>query len=137
MSLYLCIFDGDDDLDGVDVGGYADFNALRDVVVKNLELGYPGSRFPTFVLHADCDGEWTPNECRSLIVELEQIEEEMKEREALPFPSEWQSTVAHLLGLKPKSSFESFLDVDGEFLIERILSLARKASSRSLPITFQ
>jgi len=58
MGLYLCIFDGEEDVNGVEIGSYADYNALRDYVVRELELGKAGTRFPTFVLHSDCDGEW-------------------------------------------------------------------------------
>jgi len=137
MSLYLCIFDGDDDIDGIDVGGYADFNALRDLVIEKLEFGNAGSRFPTFVLHSDCDGEWTSDQCRSLISELEGIESELKELGPVPFSSSWQSAVAASIGLVPKSSFESFLDADGEFLLRRMLDLAKKACSRKLSVIFQ
>jgi len=45
VGLYLCIFDGDEEVDGVEVGAYADYNALRDYVVRELETGRAGSRF--------------------------------------------------------------------------------------------
>ena len=73
MGLYLCIFDGDEDVDGVEVGAYADYNALRDCIVRELEAGEAGSRFPTFILHSDCDGEWTVAECQRLQGELTEI----------------------------------------------------------------
>jgi hypothetical protein len=57
MGLYLCVFDGDEDLEGVEVGAYADYNAVSDFVVRELEAGRLSSWFPTFVLHSDCDGE--------------------------------------------------------------------------------
>jgi len=72
MGLYLCIFDGDEDVDGVEVGAYADYNALRDYIVRDLEAGKVGSRFPTFILHSDCDGEWSVAECQMLQGELAQ-----------------------------------------------------------------
>ena len=34
MGLYLCIFDGEEDVNGVEIGSYADYNALRDYVVR-------------------------------------------------------------------------------------------------------
>jgi len=89
MGLYLCIFDGDEDVDGVDVGAYADHNALRDYIVCELEAGEAESRFPTFIA--------------------------------------WQETVAKSIGLDPQNAFESFIDVDGEFLLERLQSLVKNA----------
>ena len=70
MGLYLTIFAGDEELDGVEVGAYADFSAFRDAVVSNLEAGNAGDRFPTLILHSDCDGEWSPDEAAKLEIEL-------------------------------------------------------------------
>jgi len=36
MGLYLCIFDGDEDVDGVDVGAYADPGFRRSLPGKRL-----------------------------------------------------------------------------------------------------
>ena len=137
MGLYLCIFDGDEDVDGVEVGAYADYNALRDYVVRELEAGRAGSRFQTFVLHSDCDGEWSVAECQRLQGELAEIVEALKERPAVDFASEWQRGVAKSIGLEPQNAFECFIDVDGEFLLERLQSLTRNAIERRLPILFQ
>lgn len=137
MGLYLCIFDCDDDLDGVDVGPYADFNALRDYVVRELEGGQAGSRFPTFILHSDSDGEWSVADCEKLQNELGEIAKALKGRPATSFVSDWQKSAAKSLGLLPQNAFESFIDVDGEFLIERLQSLAGGALKRGLPILFQ
>ena len=137
MGLYLCIFDGDEDVDGVEVGAYADYNALRDYVVRELEAGNAGARFPTFVLHSDCDGEWSVVECQRLHGELAEIVEALKERPAIDFASEWPKRVSKSIGLQPKNAFESFIDVDGEFLLERLQSLAQNAIERRLPILFQ
>jgi Immunity protein 70 len=137
MGLYLCIFDGDEDVDGVEVGAYTDYNALRDYVVRELETGRAGSRFPTFVLHSDCDGEWSVAECQRLQGELAEIVADLKERPAIDFASDWQKVVAKSVGLKPQNAFESFIDVDGEFLIDRLQSLVKNAVARRLPIVFQ
>jgi hypothetical protein len=56
MGLYLCVFQGDEELDGVDVGSYGDFNHFRSVVA-GLEDGPPGSKYPTLILHPDSDGD--------------------------------------------------------------------------------
>jgi|ERR1051326_1234157 hypothetical protein len=137
MGLYLCIFDGDEEVDGVEVGAYADYNALRDYVVRELEAGRAGSRFPTFVLHSDCDGEWSVSECQRLKNELAEISAALKQRPAVAFFSDWQRTVAKSIGLAAQNAFESFIDVDGEFLLERLQNLAKKAVERRLPILFQ
>ena len=73
MGLYLCIFEGEAEVDGVDVGGYDDFGFFRDAVAKYLESGKPGSSYPTLMLHSDCDGDWSARECKQLGQELESI----------------------------------------------------------------
>jgi Immunity protein 70 len=70
---HLCVFDGDDEIDGVEVGPYADFGGLRDYVVGELEGGQPGTKFPTFVLHSDCDGEWSVDDTAKLLAQTEKI----------------------------------------------------------------
>lgn len=137
MGLYLCIFDGDDDVDGIEVGAYADYNALRDYIVRELESGKAGSRFPTFVLHSDCDGEWSVADCQRLQGELAEIAVGLQQRPAVAFPSDWQKAVAKSVGLEPQNAFESFIDVDGEFLLERLQNLVKNALERRLPIVFQ
>ena len=136
MGLYLCIFDGDEDVNGVEVGSYADFGALRDHVVRELELK-AGDRFPTFILHSDCDGEWSVADCQKLQVELDEIGVALKARPAIAFSSDWQRVVAKSIGLKPQNAFESFIDVDGEFLLDRLQDLVKDALARRLPILFQ
>jgi hypothetical protein len=137
MGLYLCIFDGDEDVDGVEVGAYADYNALRDHVVRELESGKAGSRFPTFVLHSDCDGEWSVADCQKLQGEFAEIASAFQKRPVIAFPSDWQKAVAKSIGLKPQNAFESFIDVDGEFLLKRLQNLVKVALERRLPISFQ
>ena len=137
MGLYLCIFDGDEDIDGVEIGSYADYNAMRDYIVHKLEAGKAGSGFPIFVLHSDCDGEWSTDECEKLQNELFEIVANLKQRPTVEFASDWQKNVAKSIGLNPQNAFESFIDVDGEFLLERLQSLAKNALKHRLPILFQ
>jgi hypothetical protein len=137
MGLYLCTFDGDEDVDGVDVGAYADFNALRDFVVRELEGSRAGSRFPTFVLHSDSDGEWSVSDCERLQNELDEIATALRALPAAGFVSDWQKAAAKSVGLVPQNALESFLDVDGELLVERLQELVAGALKRRLPILFQ
>ena|ERR1700733_3650694 len=137
MGLYLCIFDGDEDVDGVEVGSYGDFNYLRDYIVRELEDGKAGSRFPVFILHSDCDGEWSSSDCEKLKHELKEIMTTLRQHPTIRFASEWQKPVADSVGLNPKNAFESFMDVDGEFLLERLHSLTENAVKRQQAILFQ
>ncbi|WP_175831258.1 Imm70 family immunity protein [Burkholderia cepacia] len=137
MGLYLCIFDGDDEVEGVEVGPYADFDNLRQYIVRELEGGISGSRFPVFILHSDCDGEWSAPECKALEVELDEVIRCMKQQSPIPLSSDWQTSIAQQLGITPANAFESFVDVDGEFVLGRIRDLASIASRRNLSIIFQ
>lgn len=141
MGLYLCIFSSDaadDEVDGIEVGSYDDFHSLRLAISRSLETGQWGSRFPVLMSHPDSDGEWSPAEAIALAEELQIIEAELA---ALP-PSgfaagSWQEGVAKSLGLAPKTLRECFIDVDGEFLLERLKLLALTAAKLGSPISFQ
>ncbi len=137
MGLYLCVFDDDEELEGVEIGNYADFQAFRNSVSDMLEGGIKGARFPTLILHFDSDGEWSHSECDTLKRELTTIANEFTQLPAKPYPAEWQRQVGDLLGLKPTSLHESFIDVDGEPLLDRLVELCDIAIQRQLPIVFQ
>jgi hypothetical protein len=137
MSLYLCVFDEDEELDGVDAGAYSDFGDFRNTIAKELERGKIGSRFPTLMLHSDCDGQWDVEHCEKLESELEVISAEFKERPPKPFFAEWQKNIAKQYGLCPGNLCDCFIDVDGEPLLERLVGLAQLAQRRQLPILFQ
>jgi hypothetical protein len=137
MSLYWCVFAGRTELAGVEAGAYADFHALRQAIAAGLEGGSAGSRFPVLMLHSDCDGEWSATACARLQDELATIIAEMKGRPPLPFPGSWQQRVAAAAGLNPRNAFESWIDVDGEFLLQGLQRLAALAVERGQPILFQ
>jgi hypothetical protein len=137
MGLYLTIFDDDEELDGVEIGSYADFDAFRNSVVVNCESGVAGRRCPTLILHSDCDGQWAPAEAAELEKELEHVASVFRELPPIPFSSHWQVQVAKTLGARPQTLFDCFIDVDGEPLIDRLISLARLSREKDLPILFQ
>lgn len=137
MSLYLCVFEEDEELDGVDVGAYSDFGHLRATVANILERGNLGSRFPTLMRHSDCDGEWNLEECKKLQNELQIISNEFKQQPPEAFCAEWQEKVAKQIGLRPANLCDCFIDVDGEPLLERLVNLVKLAQRRNLPILFQ
>ncbi len=136
MGLYLCVFDGDEDIDGVDVGGY-DVDFLRKCICERLERGRPGSRFPTLMCHSDCDGEWSVADCFVLESELNFIISELAELPPRDLPGAWQGRLAKSLGIVPRTLADSFLDVDGEPLLTRLRDLCRLAIQRGQPIVFQ
>jgi hypothetical protein len=137
MGLYLCIFEGDEEVDGVEVGPYADFNAFRDRVIVELEGGNAGSKFPTLILHSDSDGQWSPAEAGKLEKELKAIGDEFHRRPAARIKSDWQKQVAKSVGLQINNLYDCFFDVDGEPLLERLINLAKLSQQRGLPILFQ
>ena len=137
MSLYLCIFDEDEEIDGIDVGAYSDFGTLHDTIATVLEGGNAGTRFPVFMLRPGCDSEWRVSDCAKLESELEIITAELKQQPPRELFSEWQKNVAKRIGLHPRTLYDCFIDVDGEPLLERLFDLARLARHRGLPILFQ
>jgi hypothetical protein len=137
MGLNLVIFDGEDEIESVDVGAYSDFGNFRDAVTQNLEGGTAGARFPTLMLHSDCDGNWTPGEAAVLEKELEVISTRFKELPPIPFQAGWQKGVAEEFGIEPKSLYDCFIDVNGDPLLLRLASMAKLSQERNLPIAFQ
>ncbi|MDR2240737.1 MAG: immunity 70 family protein [Zoogloeaceae bacterium] len=137
MGLYLCIFDDDDELDGVEVGSYNDFGTFRSAIAAHVEGGMEGSRCPTLMLHSDCDGQWSPEEAGKLRTELTVIAEKFMELPPEPLGDGWRSEVAKTFGLRPGNLYECFFDVDGEPLLDRLMGLAQLSVGRNLPILFQ
>ena len=126
MSLYLCIFREDEEIEGVEVGSYDDFGRFRDTVAAKLENGHQGSRFPILQLHPDSDGQWTVDECRGLTAELERIQKELSRLPPATFAAD-QEAIAEELNLVPRNLSESFIDIDGEHLLSRLIDLCRLA----------
>jgi hypothetical protein len=137
MSLYLCVFQDENEFEGVEVGNYSDFGHFRDTVAEMLEHGRRGSRFPILMLHSDSDGEWNVDDCAAFERELEIISAEFKRLPTREFFSDWQKNLAKQFGFRPKSLYECFIDIDGEPLLERLLNLVAVAQRRKLPILFQ
>jgi len=137
MGLYLCIFDGDEEVEGVEVGPYSDFNAFRDCIVREIENGNAGSKFPLIVLHSDSDGQWSPVEARQLEIELSSIREKFRRRPPIKILSEWQKQIVKDHALQLECLYDCFIDVDGEPLLDRLIDLARLSYHSNLPIIFQ
>jgi len=137
MGLYLAIFDGDEEVDGLEVGSYDDFGVFRDTIAAAVEQGKPGSLCPVLMNHADSKGEWSVADAGNLIAELEIIEAAMRIKPPLKFNSKWKEEVAKQFGIRPANLLECFFDVDGESLTGRLRALAETSIARNLPILFQ
>ena len=138
MGLYLCILDTEEEeIDGVEIGMYEDYGHFLETITRVLENGIKGSRFPLLTLHSDCDGEWTPEECKVLLPQLGEISEAMRREKFISYKADWQKNLASTLGLKALTLYDSFIDVDGEPLLERMEKLTKVAIDHNLPILFQ
>jgi hypothetical protein len=140
MGLVLCVYDDREtggDLDGFQVGSYSDFGAWRAFICAQLENGQWGSRFPTLMMHSDCDGEWSAQECAVLKRELQTIRSEMEKLPVVPFHASWQQQVAEEFELVPRSALDCFISVDGENLVDAVTRLADLAIRLRRPISFQ
>lgn len=137
MGLYLTIFDGNEELEGVEIGSYADFNAFRDHIINALEAGDAGSRFPVLIIHSDCDGVWSPEESALLEMEMHTIQKELCGLPPIELPDGWQRDIAKLFGLMPSNLNDCFFDVDGEILTERLIKLAQVSQESAQAILFQ
>ncbi len=137
MGLYLAVFNGDDEIDGVDVGSYGDYDVFIQCVIKHVENGVNGSVCPVLTLHHDSDGEWSVEEAKVLQEELLKIKKVLTEIPPIAHDSSWVLEVMEEDGLKPSNAYESFIDVDGEFLIDRLVELTQISISKGLPILFQ
>jgi hypothetical protein len=137
MGLYLCAFKDDDEIEGVEVGSYADFNFFREAVVATVEKGDAGKVCPVLNTHADNDGSWSPAEARALLSELDLIEQTLRTCPPVEYNSGWKNEVAKTFGIKPDNLLECFFDVDGEPLTARLRQLAEASIKNNVPILFQ
>ena len=137
MGLYLCLWDEHDEIDGVDVGSYADYGRFVEAVVKHAEKGNRGSKYPLISMHSDSEGEWSRSDSARLVGDLEEIQRTFASLPPLPVPAGWQTQVAKTFGIMPKSLGDSFFDIDGEPLIGRLIGLCRLAITHQKSILFQ
>ncbi len=141
MGLYLAVFSADDDdqeLDGIGLGSYADFNAVRTLLSERLDgAGRCGRQFPTFMLHPDPDGVWATSEISRLRQELLVIVAESSRQPASAWPTDWMVQVSEEHGIAPLSLYASLIDVDGAPLLDRLIGLSELAIRIRQPIWFQ
>lgn len=131
MSLYLAIFDGENEIVGWVFGHYSDFGCFRDVIAAKLLA----SQFPILMTHSDCDGEWPVSQLPQLQRELKLIAEQFKK---LP-PEEFKNAFEHTKENRrnAQSLYECFYNVDGENIFNALIALADEGIQRNRPILFQ
>ncbi len=137
MGLYLYIGNDEGQIDGADFGKYAHFGAFRQYVASQVEGGTLGHKFPVLLLHSDCDGEWTVDECRRLQAELIEISAALYALPPASIDSEWQVDLLESRGIVPANAIESFFDADGMPVLVRLLKLTAIAIEHGRPIVFQ
>lgn len=131
MSLYLCIFDEDEEVDGWVFGHYSDFGRFRDVIAESVDA----SRFPILMQHSDCDGEWTPSDARRLKRELSEIGAAFQELPAVQHEDSFEHTKEYWT--TASSLYDCFHNADGENLFEALKELCTTAIERDQSILFQ
>jgi len=131
MSLYLTIFDGEEEVAGWVFGHYSDFGHLREVIATKLRA----QDYPTLMTHSDCAGEWTPQELARLRLELQLIGERFKGLPAAELRGAFEHTAEFRRGAN--CLYDCFHNVDGENVFEALIALCDEGIRRGKPILFQ
>jgi hypothetical protein len=131
MSLYLAIFDGASEIDGWVLGHYSDFASFREAVARH----FSAQRLPLLLSHSDCDGDWRSSDLPYLRDELLAVASRFRQLPPEPIVGAFEHT-AHLR-VDARCLADCFHNVDGENLLEALLSLVDRADQLGLPILFQ
>ncbi len=131
MSLYLTIFDGDNEINGWTLGHYSDFGCFRETISRNLN----SRDYPTLMEHSDCDGEWPVKDLPNLRNELQQIGERFKN---LPVEAP-KGAFEHTAEFRrnARSLYDCYHNVDGENIFEAFIALCDEAIRCNKPILLQ
>lgn len=136
MGLYLCVFRGEEELAGVEVGSYEDFEAFRGEA--RAADGRIFRRFGTLRLAVSPTSAWSPRDAARLAKELTVLAGELRAKPPRPFAEgSWQAELARERGLAPATRYDCYFDVDGEPLVDRLLALCRLSVAEREPILFQ
>jgi hypothetical protein len=136
VGLYLCVFRGEEELDGVEVGAYDDWERFRDEA-RALD-GRLFRRFGTLRLAVSETSAWSARQAARLDRELEALAAQLRARPPRPLrPGSWQEEVARARGLSPATLLDCYFDVTGAPLVARLRELCRLAVAEGQPILFQ
>ncbi|MCE9609658.1 MAG: immunity 70 family protein [Chthoniobacter sp.] len=131
MSLYLAIFDGENDVAGWVFGHYSDFGCFRDTIAAKLR----SEDYPTLMTHTDCDGDWSTAQLPNLRSELDSIAAGFRRLPAEDPKQGFEHTAQYRQGAR--SLYECFHNVDGENIFEALIALCDEGIRLKQPITFQ
>jgi hypothetical protein len=131
MSLYLTIFDGEEEITGWVFGHYSDFGYFRDTIAEVLDE----EEFLTLMRHSDCDGQWSPGEQVSLRRELLTIGAHFKKLPPRIIEKAFEHTAEHRA--KAANLYDCFHNVDGENVFEALIALCDEGIRHQHPILFQ
>lgn len=138
MGLYLAIFDDlDEEIFGVEIGRYSDFGIFRETIEKEYGNVKAEKLFPNLILHSVSDGQWSPNECLALLKELNLLKSDFEKKPPIDFNGGWQNEIKIVKGLPNNNLYESFVDIDGEILIDRLIEIVEVSIIECKPILFQ
>jgi hypothetical protein len=136
MGLYLCVFREDEELFGIDVGSYDDWERFRGEA--RARDGRVFRRYGTLRVHVSPTTHWSPRDAARLAGELDRLRKALRREPPRPFPpGSWQAELAAERGLAPASLAECFFDVDGVPLFDGLAELCRLALETRQPILFQ
>jgi hypothetical protein len=131
VSLYLVIFDGEEEITGWVFGHYSDFGCFRETIAAILKT----DDYPVLMQHSDCDGEWSVAELPALRRELVAIGERFRHLPPRSFQNAFEHTVKYRAGAR--CLYDCFHNVDGENVFEALIALCDEAVRRQRPILFQ
>jgi Immunity protein 70 len=131
MSLYLTIFQGNEEAVGWVFGHYSDFGYFRDVIAAKLT----STEFPVLMTHSDSDGGWPLAQLPALRRELESIAGAFRQ---LP-PQDPRGAFDHTANYRQgaQSLYDCFHNVDGENVFEALIALCDDAIRCKQGIIFQ
>ena len=136
MGLYLCVFRDDEEVFGVDVGSYDDWERFRGEA--RARDGRVFRRYGTLRVHVSPTTHWSPRDASRLATELSRLREALQREPPRPFPpGSWQAELVAERGLVPVTLADCFFDVDGVSLFDGLSELCRLAVEARQPILFQ
>ena len=140
MALQLAVRQGDQEIEGFELGSFVDFDRFLNHVVQTLEDGNAGSKYPAVSNGPDRDesegDDWSVKYCERLRAELTTLTAAMKAQPPVPFVSGAHKKAAQSKGLTPGNAYESFINAKGEYLLDGLQRLVNAAVDRNLPILF-
>ncbi|GEJ56795.1 hypothetical protein [Anaeromyxobacter diazotrophicus] len=136
MGLYLCVFRDDEELFGIDVGSYDDWERFRGEA--RARDGRIFRRYGALRVHVSPTTHWSPRDAARLAGELAHLREALRREPPRPLPpGSWQAELAAERGLAPATLADCFFDVDGVPLFDGLAELCRLAVETRQPILFQ